>query len=481
MTPAGTPRDGWPIGDRLSWVRRFRRLVADDIGRLTALVEQDTGKPEWETITSDILPLIAACRWHERRARRVLARRRLRGRGMFSPGITGDRSRVPLGDVLIIATWNYPIQLLGIQLVSAITGGNRVTVKPSERSPRSQRRLLELAREAGLPDGTLDWTEPTRRAGADVMQSRRFDHVVFTGSTGVGKEIAASCAGSLTDSTLELSGRDSALVLRDADPALAAGAIWSAVVRNAGQTCMAPRRALVDRAIYDRFIAALRPLVASSRPATLISPESAEAVHRLASDALERGARSITGVIAGPDGRSLTPLAIADCPPDAPLTQGDHFGPALAIVGFDSIDEALSIHDSCDQHLATSVFTRDLRAANELAQRLQSGTVTINDCVVPVGHPATSIGGRGASGWGSSRGIEGLFEMTRPLTVTRTSRLVRIPTSEPPASQLAWIRRIARWTGGARRAHQPAESADPSTSELPSRVLERADSGAPER
>ena len=182
--------------------------------------------------------------------------------------------RASLGRVLIIATWNYPIGLLGVQLVQAIAAGNHVTVKPSERSPESQRRLAGLA-AACAPRGWIEVLDASRCEGERAVQNGAFDHVVFTGGTATGRQVAASAAQTLTPTSLELSGSDSALVLADADVRQAARRIWQAVTLNAGQTCMAPRRALVDRAIYGAFVAELAPLAAAARSVRLVDADQA--------------------------------------------------------------------------------------------------------------------------------------------------------------------------------------------------------------
>jgi acyl-CoA reductase-like NAD-dependent aldehyde dehydrogenase len=212
---------------------------------------------------------------------------------------------------------------------------------------------------------------------------------------------------------------------------------------------MAPRRALVDRAIYGEFVAALAPLVAGARPRRLIDEQGAQRVHDLAGEACVRGGRSITGVLERREGDRVAPIAIVDCPDDAPLIEGDHFGPALGVVPVDSVEHALAIHGRCDQHLATSVFTRSRGAAHDLASRLTTTTVTINDCLIPTGHPASSISGRSRSGWGESRGIAGLRSMSRPVHLSTTSRL-RPSIFEPaPAGRTQFEGMISRFYGRA--------------------------------
>jgi acyl-CoA reductase-like NAD-dependent aldehyde dehydrogenase len=438
---------------RLAWAAKFRAAVAGDAEVLCGLAEQEVGKSAWETTVSDLAPLLAACRWHERHAASVLGARGLGGAPLFGRGTRVRVEHVPLGRVAIIATWNYPVQLLGIQLLQALVAGNTVVVKPSEHAPRTQERLIQLAESAGLPAGTISVRPATRDAGRTMLETERFDHVVFTGSTGVGRTIAEQLAGTLTPSTLELSGCDSALVLADADADLAARCIWDAVVLNAGQTCMAPRRALVDRAVYRLFLSRLAPLAAGAKPVRLISREAVERAHGFAAEAVRSGASSLSGVLEPPgaDGRSMRPVAIVDCPPDAPLVRGEHFGPVIAVVPVAGLEEAVRLHAGVPKKLATSVFTRSVRLGEELAPRLGSGVVTINDVVLPTAHPGVSITGSGLSGWNPSRGPEGLRALTRAVHVSVTRGLLRPPTGVPSSVQARQVSRFLLWWYGAGR------------------------------
>ena len=446
------------IEARRAWLDRFDRLIAADTASLVELVGEELGKPEHEVVAAELLPLRAAIRWHRRELRELLREAPVAGRPWWLVGQRHWELRVPLGRVAIIATWNYPLQLLGIQLVQALAAGNRVVVKPSERSPRSQRRLLELAVAAGLPDGALAWVEASREAGRILLETERFDHVVFTGSTRVGREIAAAAAKSLTPTTLELSGRDSAFVLADADPSLAARVLWQAVEMNAGQTCMAPRRILVERAAMPAFLSALAPLAAAARPRRMIDEQSASHVWSIVEASLAVGGRTLSGAIEPPRGAWMRPVAVAHADPDSPLVEGDHFGPAVAVVEVASVEEAVAIHERVDQHLATSVFTRRPRAISPWFHRLKASTVTINDCLLPTAHPAVSIGGHRRSGWGVSRGRSGLHALTRSVTCSTTSPWLRVPPETPSPSVLRWLRRLA--SGGAGGVQPPETSPD---------------------
>lgn len=416
-----------PSDSDLAWVRRFRRAVAGRVDALTEVAGEELGREAFETLTSDIVPLLTACRWTERRSRRVLGPRRIGGGSIWQAGQRHQEIRVPLGRVGIIATWNYPIQLLGVQLVQALAAGNQVIVKPSERTPRTQALVLSLAREAGMSPERLAWTDATREAGAQLLDEGGLDHVVFTGSTGVGRVIAEKLAKTLTPSTLELSGCDSALVLEDANVELAARSIAYAVSLNRGRTCMAPRRAIVCKAVRERFQTALITALGTQSKPDMDSP-----------------AKSVDG---GPDARVIEAggvRVVCDADPGSPAARGDHFGPTIAILETLSDQTAIEMARANPQRLATSVFTRDTSRAGSLARLLGSSIVTINDSVIPTGHPGVSLGGDGASGWGETRGVGGLLAMTRRVSISKTPGRIRTPT-DPPSEAIA--RRVRQFVG----------------------------------
>ncbi len=445
---ASSPWPVWTTSSRLGapgsparrrWARRFGRLLAADADELARRAREEISKPEWETVAAELLPTVAACRWHERRAGRILRPRKVRDRPWWLLGQAAKVVRVPFGRVGIIATWNYPIQLLGIQLVQAVVAGNRVVVKPSERTPRTQSRLLELAAHAGLDEHELEVRPADRQAGAAMLEEPDLDHVVFTGSTQVGRHVAIACAERLIPTTLELSGCDTVVVLDDADPAQAAKVAWHALLMNHGQTCMAPRRVLVHESLASRFAAALVPLAAGAAPRRLADRSAADRHRTLVRDGVQRGARLASLV---PDERTdevVRPQVLLDCPVEADAFSADHFGPLFAASVWTDREELLRMHRCGGKHLATSVFTSDPGRAEALAPSLGGGLVTTNDTIIPFAHPAVSLAPAGDSGWGVSQGIEGLLAMTRPMTITRTARL-RVPPGEPDDRAKSFLR-----------------------------------------
>ncbi|MEY4787656.1 MAG: hypothetical protein RL692_1550 [Planctomycetota bacterium] len=445
-------KSSWPVAERLQWLEGFGTRIDQHADELIKMIHAETGKSSWESFASEILPLRASIHWHLSNVRRILASRRLSGRPWWMLGQRHQVLRLPAGRVAIIATWNYPVQLLGIQLVQSIVAGNVTVVKPSENSPRSQGLLLRLAAE-GLPDGILTRTPATRTAGEELLGSDSidstlpFDHIVFTGSTEVGRTIAKRAAESLTPTTLELSGCDSAIVLASADAKLSAKSLWQAVVLNAGQTCMAPRRIIVEAPIYRQFLTHLAPQVAGAKSMRLISQTAAMRMDSCVRQAVSLGGHSLSGVVEYSNQANVRPTAIFDCSITSELAMGNHFSPAVAVIRADDAAHALAIHKTFRKHLSVSVFVgsqqaRSLAANAVFIEQLRAGFVTFNDALIPTAHPSTSIRGTGESGWGATRGEAGLLELTRSVTVSNTSRWIRMPTGEPDIKSQRILRAI---------------------------------------
>jgi acyl-CoA reductase-like NAD-dependent aldehyde dehydrogenase len=407
-----------PLRRRLAPVRTFRHLLVTECDRLCAAVTEDLGKPAEETLACEILPLADACRFLEREAVRVLCPRRVprRLRPLWLWGERDTVHRRPRGVVGIIGTWNYPLYLNGTQIVQALTAGNAVLWKPSEIAPASAAILHALLLHAGFPADLCFMLEATREAGQALTEAA-VDHLVFTGSAATGRIIARKLGERLIPSTLELSGCDAQFVLEDADVSLAARAAWFGATLNRGQTCLAVRRAFVQRSVYAPFCAALRELAEQAHPVRLALPAQVRFTERLVREALADGARLLLDtLLANPD--ECAPAVVIDARPEMALCQEASFAPVLAVLPFDSLEEALRMESRCPYALGTSIFTRNEARAALLAEELRAGMVAINDVIVSTAHPATPFGGRGDSGWGVTQGAEGLLEMTLPQVVS---------------------------------------------------------------
>jgi aldehyde dehydrogenase (NAD+) len=223
---------------------------------------------------------------------------------------------------------------------------------------------------------------------------------------------------------LELSGVDAAFVLPDADIDLAVKSTWYGATLNAGQTCMACRRVFVHRTLYEPFVAKLSGLVENASPCRLVLPQQVDHYQRILQDARSRGARvcSATAVCEPPQ---VCPAAVCDATPDMAICREAVFAPVLAVMSYESIEQAVSMDQFCPYGLTAAIFTREHRGISELASLLRVGAVVVNDVIVPTAHPATPFGGRGRSGWGVTQGEDGLLAMTVPQVVTTRSGTYR--------------------------------------------------------
>jgi len=417
---------------RLTPVRALRRLVADECDALCEPAQRELGKTPEETIAGDLLPLADACLFLEREADSLLRPRRVPA-AQRPLSLWGQSDRVyrrPRGVVGVIGTWNYPLLLNGVQIVQALAAGNGVLWKPSEVAPGCAESLYGLFRKAGFPDGLLQRMDSSREAGQALVEAA-VDHVVFTGSAAVGRRIAARLGERLVSCTLELSGCDAMFVLHDADVNLAAAAAWFGATLNRGQTCIAVRRAFVQRSVYPAFCDRLKELASAAVPVKLALPSQARLAERLVAEALADGGR----LVASPsppnplpqgergerngDPACFTPTVVVDARPNLALCREPSFAPILAVIPFDALDDALDWNGRCPYGLGASIFTRDGGKAESLAALLPAGMVAVNDVVAPTTHPATPFLGVGDSGWGATQGAEGLLEMTTAQVVSR--------------------------------------------------------------
>jgi acyl-CoA reductase-like NAD-dependent aldehyde dehydrogenase len=410
-----------PIRARVRHVRGFRRLLVTECDRLCAAVVRDVGKTTEETLGGDILPLADACRFLEREAGRLLRPRRvsLRQRPLVLVGQRDTVHRRPRGVIGIIGTWNYPLLLNGVQIVQALTAGNGVLWKPSEVAPASAEALHGLLLRAGFPGDLVQLLDATREAGRELAESE-VDHVVFTGSSTTGAALAAILGRRLVSSSLELSGCDAMFVLDDADVALAARAAWFGATVNRGQTCLAVRRAFVQRSLHSAFIETLRPLAAAATPQRQALESQVQQADRLVKDALAEGGRLLDAGCLGSaeDPRLCSPVVVLDAHPEMDLCREASFAPVMAVLPFDTVEDAVRMDRSCPYALAASIFSAKPERAALLAAQLRVGMVAINDVILPTVHPGTPFGGTGQSGWGVTQGAEGLLETTVPQVVS---------------------------------------------------------------
>ena len=450
-----------PVRERLRPVRALRALLVERADDICAAVRADIARPPSEVLGSEVLTTTAALKYLEKRAAKLLAPKRISWRDRPT-WLMGSRDAIhyrPWGVVGVIGTWNYPVFLNVGQIAPALVAGNAVLWKPSENVPRTAELTAALFRDAGFPAGLLQ-TLPATREGGPQLAETDVDHVVFTGSDGVGRKLAARLGERLVPSTLELSGCDAMFVLADANIELAARAAWFGLTMNRGQTCIAVRRVFVQREKLEAFTAALAPLVRAEPMGLVLDSQKAQA-ERLIEDATKRGATPLVNPSSLPplpegegaekrgSSSTLSPTILLNVPAGAALCREASFAPVAGVIPFDTIDDAVSLAKQSPFGLSASVFTADIEKAKELAARIPSGSVVINDVLAPTAHPATPFGGRGASGWGVTQGAEGLLAMTVPQVVTVRAGKFRPhydEAVEPDPATTEILRGLMTWT-----------------------------------
>jgi acyl-CoA reductase-like NAD-dependent aldehyde dehydrogenase len=437
------------VRERLRHVRTLRALVVERADDICATVKADIARQPSEALGTEVLTTASALKYLEKRAAKLLAPKRISWWDQPT-WLFGCRDAIhyrPWGVVGVIGTWNYPVYLNVGQIATAVVAGNAVLWKPSENVPRTAELIAALFRDAGFPPGLLQ-TLPTTREGGPQLAETDVDHIVFTGSDTVGRKLASRLGERLVPSTMELSGCDAMFVLADADVAMAAKAAWFGLTINRGQTCIAVRRVFVQREKLDAFAKALAPLV-RTEPLGLVLESQKTQAERLIEDAVKRGATPLVGGEPKAGATALPATFLLNTPADAALCREAAFAPIAGIIPFDTIDDAVALAKQSPFGLSASVFTADVAKAQELAARIPSGSVVINDVLAPTAHPATPFGGRGASGWGVTQGAEGLLAMTVPQVVTVRSGKFRPHYDEAVAPDPATdelLRGLMKWT-----------------------------------
>ncbi|HEY8970528.1 MAG TPA: aldehyde dehydrogenase [Puia sp.] len=353
--------------------------------------------------------------------------------------------RDPLGVVLIIAPWNYPLQLALVPLIGAIAGGNCAVIKPSEHAPATAALLEKMLSEIFSPEYIRVVQGDGATVVKELMQSFRWDHVFFTGSIPVGRAVYQMAASQLTPVTLELGGKSPVIVEKDADIHTAAKRIVLGKFLNAGQTCIAPDYLLVHADIKDRMVDALCEVIKTfygDKPEE--SYDYARIIHEKRFDTLV-SYLSQGRIVAG--GRSdkkllfIEPTLMEDVPPESPLMQEEIFGPLLPILTFSTMEEALAIVRRQPDPLAFYLFTKDAGGARAWMEQYSFGGGCINNTVWHFANHHLPFGGVGYSGTGAYHGKYSFETFTHAKAVMQTPGWIDPAIKYPPyKGKLKWFR-----------------------------------------
>jgi succinate-semialdehyde dehydrogenase/glutarate-semialdehyde dehydrogenase len=415
-----------PFAERRRLVMRAREVILGEVDAIAHLISRESGKPFGESISMEIAPVLDLMQYFAKNAEKLLRPRRV-GIGLYA--LLGRSSKIvyqPLGVVGIIPAWNYPFSIPLGEAVMSLMAGNTVVLKPSELTPLVGLKIGEIFEKAGFPAGAVQVVTGGKETGAALVEAAP-DKIMFTGSVETGKKIAEAAAKNLTSVVLELGGKDPMIVFADANLELAAGgAVWGAFC-NSGQSCSSVERLYVEESVREEFT---RMVVEKTRrlrqgpgnqETTSVGAMSSERQVKIVEDHVEdfraAGAQILTGGERNPDfpdGLFYEPTIISGATNDMRAMQEETFGPTLPIAGFTTEEEAIRLANDSEFGLTASVWTGDMARGKRVAERIEAGSVCVNEVLYTHGIGQTPWGGFKNSGYGRTHGVEGLMELVQP-------------------------------------------------------------------
>jgi aldehyde dehydrogenase (NAD+) len=400
---------GQPVAERLAILRGARQVLAGEVRGLCAAISSELARNDADTMAAEILPLLEACKFLEREAGRLLKVRRLGRRGLpfWLSGIDAQVHRVALGRVLLVGTGNYPLFLPGVQAMQALAAGNSVVWKPGGGGRKVAEVFAGAMTKAGLPEGLLRVTDETVEAAEREIDAG-VDKVFFTGSAATGRVLLRRLAETLTPCVVESSGCDAVVVLPSADMARVVEALAFGMRLNGSATCMAPRRLILAGLTAEQRAKLISNLLVAF--SAIAGIRLAGGVARQLDGLLEAAIRD-GAFVHGDRQIQQKPIVVTNVLPGMAIAQADIFAPLLTVIETKDEGDLLAAMDGCPYSLTAAIFG-DERMARQLAAKIVAGSVLVNDLIVPTADPRVPFGGRRQSGFGVTRGAEGLLEMT---------------------------------------------------------------------
>ncbi len=436
------------ISERKAIFLRFHDLILKHQEELLNLLQVESGKNRL-TGQDEVFDVVINSRYYALRAERYLRPQRRKG---AIPILTHTMElHQPVGVVGIIAPWNYPLAMSISDALPAILAGNSVVLKPSQETPFITLYSAYLLKEAGLP---VDVFQVVTGRGRDVgpVFLKELDYLLFTGSTATGRKLAGEASGSLMKCSMELGGKNPAIILDDANLNKVITGMIGGCFSNAGQLCVHMERIYVQAGIYDRFVAELVRRVKEMKLSTaldfsadmgsLISQDQLDKVTQHVEEALSKGAILLTGGKARPDIGPFffEPTLMTNIKPEMLLFAEETFGPVVSIYRFEDVEEAIRLANATEYGLNSSVWTRDVRRGQQIASRLQTGTANVNESLNAAwGSVDSPMGGMKASGLGRRHGLEGMLKYTESQTVATQSLMLIGPSRFMPPERYAKI------------------------------------------
>jgi acyl-CoA reductase-like NAD-dependent aldehyde dehydrogenase len=405
-----------PVRDRIDAVARVKKRILSRAQEIADTLHKECGKPIEEGALAEVLPNADLVDYWTETIEELLDSVAVEPDPLAYPGKLGRIHKDPRGVVALITPWNYPVAIPLRTLVPALLAGNAVVFKPSEVSPRAGALVASLFKDV-VPDGVLELVQGAGDAAQAIIDAG-VDAVVFTGSVATGKRVAVACAERLIPCSMELGGKDAAIVLADCKlERTARGLVWGAFT-NAGQNCASIERVYVERPIADKLIARVVELTKELRPGVdtgfITTQRQAAIVQRHLREAIAQGAEVLAGGAPAEGSLAFPPTVVKLTSEDCALMKEETFGPLLPIVLVDSADDAIARTNASRFGLTTSVWTRKIRKGRDIARRLRSGVVTINNHGFTAALAAAPWTGTGESGYGVTNSPHALAELTRP-------------------------------------------------------------------
>jgi acyl-CoA reductase-like NAD-dependent aldehyde dehydrogenase len=441
---------------RKLWLLTFQEWILDNAEHITDVVQSETGKPRTEAATEAPGSVDSLNYWAQN-AERFLADTHAKPHTPLQMIKRLKLVHRPYPLVGIIAPWNFPFAMAGMDVPPALAAGCAVLLKPSEVTPLSGVEFVRGWTEIGAPP-VLGVATGEGGTGAAVLAN--VDYVQFTGSTRTGRKVAVSCAERLIPFSLELGGKDPAIVLADADLERAANGIAWGGLFNSGQACVGVERVYVEAPVYDEFVEKVTAKVASLRQGqddhryrfdigALATEAQRDLVARHVDEAVAAGARVTTGGKPAGFGTFFTPTVLTDVDNSMAIMREETFGPTLPVVKVADEEEAIRLANDSNYGLSATVWTRDYERGERIARRLDAGGVNINDMMSNLFSFALPMAGWKNSGFGSrSGGADGLLKYCRPQAIT----IPRLPVQTNEVMWYPYSRRKARLAMGIMRA-----------------------------
>lgn len=407
------------LDERVRVLRRFRDVLLDHADEVCQLITRENGKTLQEAFQMEVFPIVDMVTYFTSRAHDILAPRRI---PMHL--LKHRRSYVhykPRGILLVISPWNFPFSIPFGEVVMGLLAGNAIVLKPASLTPLIALKGRELFDEAGLDPDVFQVLPCPGRVGSEMI-SMGVDYVNFTGSTGVGVQVSETCGRNLIPCSMELGGKDPAIVLADADLDVVTGSLVWGAFANAGQVCASIERAYVHESIYDEVVRRVVEkteklrvgdgLADGTDMGPMTDPGQLAVVVRQVDEAVASGARALTGGkrIDGP-GQFYPPTVLVDVTDDMEAVHEETFGPTLPIMKFKTTEEAIARANDSPYGLTACVYSRDKNEARRVAEQLLAGTVMINETLMTHACPETPWQGVKKSGTGRVHSDEGLRDL----------------------------------------------------------------------